>query len=57
MSKSVMAKVYNLLATESHRLGEQKIHTIRATMEALVYGAEKVFTMKRRQFQVCLNRA
>jgi len=57
MSKSVKAKVDNLLATESHQLCEQKIHKIRAAMEALVYGAEKVSTTKLWQFQVHLNRA
>jgi len=57
ISQSAKAKVDDLLATESHQLREQKIHKIRATMEALVYGAEKVSTPKRRQFQVRLNRA
>jgi hypothetical protein len=55
--KSAKVKVHDLLATESHQLHEQKIHTIRAAMEALVYGAEKVSTTKRRILQVCLNRA
>ena len=36
---------------------EQKIYMIRAAMEGLVYGAEKVSTTKRGQFQVCLTRA
>jgi hypothetical protein len=57
MTKSAKAKVDDLLATESHQLREQKIHKIRAAMEALVYGAEKVSSTKRRQFQVRLNRA
>jgi len=57
MSKSAKAKVDDLLAKESHLLREQKIHKIRAALEAVVYGAEKVSTTKRRQFQVCLNRA
>jgi len=57
MSKSAKAKVDDLLATESHQLPKQKIHKICAAMEALVYGAEKVSTTKRRQFQVRLNRA
>jgi hypothetical protein len=57
MSKSAKAKVDDLLATESHQLREQKIHKIRAAMEALVYGTEKVSTPKGRQFQVRLHRA
>jgi hypothetical protein len=57
MSKSAKAKVDDLLVTESHQLREHKIHKIRAAMEALVYGAEKVSTTKRRLFQVRLNRA
>jgi len=57
MSKSAKTKMDDLLATESDQLQEQKIHKIRATMEALVYGSEKVSTTKGRQFQVCLNRA
>jgi len=57
MSRSAKAKVDDLLATESHQLREQKIHKIRAAIEALVYGAEKVSSTKRRQFQVRLNRA
>jgi len=57
MLKSAKAKVDDLLATESHQVCEQKIHKICAAMEALVYGAEKVSTTKRRLFQVCLNRA
>ena len=57
MSKSVKAKVDDLLATESCQLREQKIHTIRAAMEALVYGAEQVSSSKCRQFQLRLNRA
>jgi hypothetical protein len=57
MSKSAKAKLDDLLAKESHQLREQKIHKIRAAMEAVVYGAEKVATTKLRQFQVRLNRA
>jgi len=57
MSKSAKTKVDDLLAMQSHQLHEQKIHTIRAAMEALVYAAEKVSTTKRRIFQVRLNRA
>jgi len=58
MSKFAMAKVDDLLAMESHQLREQKIHKIRAAMEALVYGAETVSTTKRRLFHAMrLNRA
>jgi len=57
MPKSSKAKVDDLLAMESYQLPEQKIHKIRAAMEALVYGAEKVSTTKCRIFQVRLNRA
>jgi len=57
MSKSATAKVDDMVAKESHQLCEQKIHKIRAPIEALVYGAEKVSSTKRRQFQVRLNRA
>jgi len=57
MLKSVKAKVDDLLAMESHQLRKQKIHKIRAAMEALVYGAEKISTTKCRHFQVRLNRA
>jgi hypothetical protein len=57
MLKSPKAKVDDLLAKESHLLREQKIHKIRAALEAVVYGAEMVSTTKRRQFQVRLNRA
>jgi len=57
MSKSAKAKVDELLARESHHLREQKIYKIRAAMEVQLYGAEKVTTSKRRQFQVRLNRA
>jgi len=57
MSKCVMAKVDDLLVNESHQLRKQKIHKIPAAMEAVVYGAEKISTTKRRQFQVHLNRA
>ena len=44
MWKSAKANVDELLATESHQSHEEKIHRIRAAMEALVYGAEKVST-------------
>jgi hypothetical protein len=57
MSKSAKAKVDDMLATESHQLSAQKIHKIRAAMEALVYGVETVPSTKRRQFQVRVNRA
>ena len=57
MSKSAKAKVDDLLAKNSHQLRKQNIHKICAAMEAVVYGAEKFSTTKRRQFQVCLNRA
>jgi len=50
MSKSVKANVDEMLASESHQLREQKIHKIRAAMEAHVYGAEQVSTTKCRQF-------
>jgi hypothetical protein len=56
MSKPVKANVNSLLATEAQQLREQMIHKIRAAMEALVYGAEKVASTKHRQFQVRLNR-
>jgi len=56
MSKSAKAKVDDLLARESHLLREQRIHKIRAAMEAVVYGAGKVSTTKHREFQVRLNR-
>jgi len=54
MSKSAKAKVDALLAMESYQLHEQKIHKIRAVMEALVYGAEKISSTKHRQFEVHL---
>jgi hypothetical protein len=57
MSKSVKTKVDNLLAKESHQLHENNIHKIHAAMEAVAYGAEKVSTTKRTQFQVRLSRA
>jgi hypothetical protein len=57
MSKSAKFKVDNLLPMESHLLREQKIPNICTAMKALVYGAEKVSTTKRRQFLVRLNRA
>ena len=46
MSKSVKAKVDELLARESHHFQEQKIHTIRAAMKVQLYKAEKVTTSK-----------
>jgi hypothetical protein len=46
MSKSAKPKVDKQLATESHQLREQIIHKMRAAMEVLVYGAEKVTTSK-----------
>jgi len=46
MSKSVKAKVHELLARESHHLREQKIHKIRAAMELQLYVAEKVTKSK-----------
>ena len=46
-----------LLAKEFHPFRERKIHKIRAAMEAVVYGVEKVSTTKRRLFQERLNRA
>jgi len=57
MSKWSKAKVDDLLATESYWLHEQKIHKIRAALEAHVYGPEMVSTTKRSQFEVLLNRA
>jgi len=57
MLKFAKAKVDDLLAKEFHLLREQKIHKICAALEAVVYGAEKVCTTKRRQFHVRLNRA
>ena len=57
MWKSAKAKTDDLVETESHQLHEQKIHKICAAMEVLEYGAEKVSSTKRRQFQVCLNGA
>jgi len=57
MSKSAKAKVDELLAREFHHLRERKIHKIPATMEVQLYGAEKVTTSKRNQFQVRLKRA
>jgi len=50
MSKSVKAKVDDLLARESHQLREQKIHKICTAMEALGYGAEKLSITECRQF-------
>jgi hypothetical protein len=53
----VKTKVDDLLATESHQLHEQNVHKIRAAMDALLRGAEKVSTTKHWQFQVRRNRA
>jgi hypothetical protein len=55
MSKSVKAKLDEQLALDSHQLRDHKIHKFRAAIESLVYGAEKVATSKRRQFQVHLK--
>jgi len=57
MPKSAKAQVDELLARDSHQWREQKIHQIHCAMQVQVYGAEKVTIMKRRQFQVRLNRA
>jgi hypothetical protein len=54
---SVKAKVDELLASGYHQIQEQQIHTIRAAMKVQRYGAEKVPTSARRQFQVRLNTA
>jgi GTP-binding protein EngB required for normal cell division len=55
--KSEKDNVNEQLATESHQLQQHKIDTIQATMQVLVYKADKVATSKCRQFQVHLNRA
>jgi len=57
MLKSAKAKVNIMLASKSHHLREHKIHKLCAAMEVQVYVAEKVTTLKRRQFQVRLTRA
>ena len=57
MSKSAKAKVDGQLARDFHQLREGKIQIICAAMEVQVWGAAKVTTTRRRQFQVCLNRA
>jgi len=57
MLKSAKAKADDLLPRESQQLRELKNHKIRAAMEVQLYGAEKVTTSKRRQFQVRLNTA
>jgi hypothetical protein len=57
MLKSAKAKLDDLMATESHHLRKQKIHKIRAAIEAQVYWAENVSSTIRRQLQVRLNRA
>ena len=57
MSKSAKANVDDRLATELYQLFEQKIHKIRAAMEALVHGVEKISTTKLRPFRVPLYRA
>jgi hypothetical protein len=45
------------VARESHQLREQTIPKIPATIEAVVYGGERVATTKCRQFQVHQDRA
>jgi hypothetical protein len=57
MSKSAKAKPDDQLATKSKHLRKQKMHKIRAAMDALGYGAETVSSTKCRQLQVHLNRA
>jgi hypothetical protein len=56
ISKSVKAKVDDLLAMESHQSHEQKIIMICAAMEALLYGAEMVWITKYRKFLLRPNR-
>jgi len=48
ISKSVKAKVNDLLATECFQWCEQKIHKIPAAMVALMNGTEKVSSTKGR---------
>jgi hypothetical protein len=55
MLECVKGNVDDLLARESHQLCKQKIHNIRAAMEALVYAAEKFSTIKLTQFHMRLN--
>jgi hypothetical protein len=55
MLKFANANADDLLARESHLLREQKIRKIRAPMEAVVYGAEKLSTTKCRKLQMRLN--
>jgi hypothetical protein len=57
MSKSVKAKLDDLLARESDHLQDQKIHKIHAAMEDELYRDKLVTTLGRRQFQVRRNRA
>jgi len=57
MTMSAKPTVDKLFSSESHQLRERKIYKIRAALEALVYVAEKVSTIKCRQFQARLNRA
>jgi hypothetical protein len=57
MSKSMKVKVDEQFATKSNQLQEQMIHTIRTSLEVLVYRPEKVTTSKQRQFQVHLTSA
>jgi hypothetical protein len=52
MSKSVKAKVDNLLARVSHLLREENVLLIHAAMAALEFRAEKVSTTKRGKFQL-----
>jgi len=48
--------VNKVVASESNRLLEEMIHIICAAVEFYVYGAAKVTTTNRKQFQVHLNR-
>jgi hypothetical protein len=57
MTKSANTKLDEQLATESQQFQVPKIHKIRAAMEFLGYGAEKVATSTPRQFQVRLKSA
>jgi len=57
LSKTAKTKLDELLARESHLVREQNIDTICAAIETQVYVAEKVTTIKKRQFPVRLNTA
>jgi hypothetical protein len=57
MSRSVKAKVDELLARGSYHLWESNINEICAAMEVQLYRAETDTLPKRRQFMVCINRA